>query len=370
MLDKYDRSVLNLLYQNGALTRKQLMDKLKMRLNSLVDSCNFLESERYILRTGTHQVRNVPLMLNPARFTVIGAEHTRNALICTLLDPTGKCITQNSYPLAPEVGGAARLNLLLEALQDFANSAGENEICAIGFADIGIVNSAAGDVVYSALVPEWENIAIKAVLEEKFHCMVRIIDRSGAASLEELRRDPGNSLLRNSLQLFAGNGIGASILQHGKYWGAEVPSSCQLGHTIAVPGGKKCHCGNCGCLETVAALPAILEAAKCRDFDEFTAKISAGDPDAQQALDTAAQALGIAVANVVTFTAITHVVIHSSLTALPGFMEQLTETARSNVIYPFDRQVTFAVSTTGTFAGAAGAAFYAQKEFFSIKQEV
>ena len=38
--------------------------------------------------------------------------------------------------------------------------------------------------------------------------------------------------IRTSLQIFVGDGIGASILQNGSYWGATTPSSCQLGHIV------------------------------------------------------------------------------------------------------------------------------------------
>mgnify|MGYP003308148797 CR=1 FL=1 len=371
--DKYAKSILNVLYNTGPLTRKQINKLLKMRLNSLVDICNQLVKEEYILHQDACKTRNIPLMLNPKRFAAIGAEHTKDLLRCILLDVRGEKISAATFPLNPLLGGQERLSRIVELLTKFRQLQQDCEICALGFADVGIVNTEMGTGVYSVHVPDWENIPVRKVLEQEIGLFTSIVDRSGASALDYLRTNPDNEKVKNSLQIFVGNGIGASILQNGRYWGADTPSSCQLGHTIAVPDGELCHCGNRGCVETLATIPAVLHRidalskGKIKDKEIFLRKVSDGDRLCELVLREAGMALGVAISNVVTFTAITNVTIRSELCKYSTvFFDAIRETVAKNVIYPFSRNVQISVSTQDEDCSAMGAAFYAQQNYFSI----
>lgn len=372
--DKYAKSVLHQLYESGLLTRKQLMTVLKMRLNAIVDVCNRLEAEEYVLRENTNQIRNVPLLLNPKRFAVIGIEHAQKNVLCVLLDVNGKKVSSARFSIPQEIGGAARMNLLADHVAGFMSLQKSWQIVGIGMADIGIVNTEKGMGVFSVHVPDWENIPVQAMLEERFGLFCRVVDRSGASALDSLRANPDSESVRNSLQVYVGNGVGASILQNGKYWGAETPSSCQLGHTIAVPDGEICHCGNRGCVETLASVPSVVRHAKelskgkIKDEEMFFRKASEGDRLCELVLREAGAALGVAVANVVTFTAITNVMIRSVLCRVsPVYFESVCEAVHKNVIYPFSRDVKISVNLQDEDCSAVGAAFYAQKEYFSVQ---
>ncbi len=374
LTDKYAKSVLHTLYEHGAMTRKQIMDHLKMRLNSLVAICNELEKEKYILRQNDSQVRNVPLRLNPKRFAFIGLEHAKDHAFCVLLDVGGNKISSATFPVEPECGGLERMNELIRIIRDFMFLQHGWEIMGIGLADVGIVNTEQGTGVYSVHVPDWENIPVKRILQKEFGLFCCVVDRSGASALDQLRTMPDNPQVKNSLQVYVGNGIGASILQNGRYWGAETPSSCQMGHMIAVPDGELCHCGNRGCLETIATIPAIVkhaaEMSKGRIGTEplFFRKAADGDKLCELVLREAGSALGIAIANVVTFTAITNVMIRSTLCRTnPVFMDAIREAIAKNVIYPFNKDVTVQVNRQEEDCSAMGAAYYAQKEYFSVE---
>lgn len=351
------------------------MDRLKMRLNSLVEICNRLEEGKYVVRKSRNHIRNVPLLLNRKRFGVVGLEHTKDHAQCVLLNVSGKKVASAGFPLDPECGGEARLNHLMEILHDFISLQRGIEVIAIGFADIGIVNSETGTGVYSVHVPDWENVPVKQRLKEEFGLFCRVVDRSGASALDQLRLNPDSEGVRNSLQIFVWNGIGASILQNGRYWGADTPSSCQLGHTIAVPDGERCSCGSRGCVETLATLPAILRRVgkltkgRIADEETFFRKAAEGNRFCELALKDAGSALGVAIANAVTFTAITNVIVRSAICkASPVFFESIRESVKKNVIYPFSRHVKVSLSRLGEDCSALGAAYYAQSEYFSVSR--
>ncbi len=369
--DRYSCSVLRLLYSRGALTRKQILGCLNMRQNTLVEICNRLEADGDVVRLASDHVRNVPLRLNSGRFGVIGLEHARERAVCVLLTVDGRKAAVEDYPLDPDEGGAARLACLLDVLADFLERRRRCAVVGIGFADIGIVDSERGLGVYSAHIPAWSGMAIGEALRARFGLFCRVVDRTGASALECLRRNPEDAQVRDSLQIYVGRGVGATILRDGQYWGASSPSSCQLGHTIAVPHGDLCRCGNRGCLETVVSVPALVSRVsrqtrgEISTEEQFLAESSRGNRTCVRALEQAGEALGIAIANVVTFTAVTSVMLRSRLCrANPAFLSAVERTVRENVIGPFRPKVRVVANHQDDDCTALGAAFYTQREYF------
>ena len=71
--------------------------------------------------------------------------------------------------------------------------------------------------------------------------------------------------------LRCGSGIGGAFALHGRIWEGEGRQCAEIGHIPVVRrGGKPCHCGKCGCLETVASPEAILTEALLRLSPEKT----------------------------------------------------------------------------------------------------
>ncbi|HOG51647.1 MAG TPA: ROK family protein [Lentisphaeria bacterium] len=370
--DKYARGILRELYLRGALTRKQIMANLPMRLNSLVAMSNRLEAEGFIFRTEVDRQRNVPLELHPRRFASVGVEHGENFAVFALLNSSAERIGMERVSLPQELGGVKRLRRIMDFMDDFIRRNSEYEVFMLGFADIGIVNTESGVGVYSAHIPDWENVPLQAELESRFRCFCRVVDRSGASALDHLRLHQDDERVRNSLQIFVGNGIGATILQNGRYFGEDTPSSCQLGHIIVNPGGKLCHCGSHGCLETMSSILAIvsrvsqLSNGKISTKAKLLAALADGNKICEAAVCEAGRVLGIAIANTVTFTGITNVYLRCELCrASQNFLESVREALLENVIRPFRRKVHLAVSSQEEDSAAVGAAFYTQHEFFA-----
>jgi predicted NBD/HSP70 family sugar kinase len=68
----------------------------------------------------------------------------------------------------------------------------------------------------------------------------------------------------NFLYLFVGNGIGAVLFVDGRPYRAATGISGELGHVTVNEQGAWCSCGNRGCLETEAAVPAVLRRVRDR----------------------------------------------------------------------------------------------------------
>ncbi|MGO4936087.1 ROK family protein [Fundicoccus sp. Sow4_H7] len=64
------------------------------------------------------------------------------------------------------------------------------------------------------------------------------------------------------LNLNIHRGIGSGFIQNGHIYEGSRGYSGEIGHTIIVPDGKKCPCGNKGCLEQYASNAVLIESIK------------------------------------------------------------------------------------------------------------
>jgi glucokinase len=55
------------------------------------------------------------------------------------------------------------------------------------------------------------------------------------------------------LGITLGTGVGGGLILNDRLWSGSAGTSAEVGHMTVDPEGKKCHCGNRGCLETMAS---------------------------------------------------------------------------------------------------------------------
>lgn len=68
---------------------------------------------------------------------------------------------------------------------------------------------------------------------------------------------------RDVIQVVIDHNVGAGVITDGHLLHAGSSSLVEIGHTQVDPYGKRCYCGNHGCLETIASVDGILELAAC-----------------------------------------------------------------------------------------------------------
>ena len=131
------------------------------------------------------------------------------------------------------------------------------------------------------------------------------------------------------LGITLGTGVGGGLILNGRLWSGAEGTSGEIGHMTVDPEGQKCHCGNRGCLETMASAfwtvawvkeqlaqqasswLAELYAADPEAIQGQTLVVAAlqGDPLARRAFDRVGRSLGQAIAAVVLLLGLSRVVI-------------------------------------------------------------
>jgi glucokinase len=152
-------------------------------------------------------------------------------------------------PLELQVSGLVRR--LLEA-------AGDDRPAAIGIAVPGLVDAGTG-VMRLAVNVEVGELAIGPLVEAAIGapCFVEHDARAAALWLID-QGGPCDSLV----YLSVGTGISAAAVIDGRLVRGANGLAGEIGHTQAVENGPRCSCGLRGCLEVVAAGPAVARSAR------------------------------------------------------------------------------------------------------------
>jgi glucokinase len=134
---------------------------------------------------------------------------------------------------------------------------------------------------------------------------------------------------QHMLGITLGTGVGGGLILNGRVWAGTEGTAGEIGHMTVDPEGIKCHCGNRGCLETMASaswtvvwvkeqlaqgasswLRELYEAdPEAIEGQTLVVAAKQADPLARRAFDRVGRSLGLAIANVVHLLGISRVVI-------------------------------------------------------------
>ena len=180
----------------------------------------------------------------------------------------------------------------------------------IGYADRAAWNSVeafAGERAQKTDSPWARSLATAFALPVQTRC------DAACAALGE-HRSGGLRGVENGLFLLYQDGIGLGIIASGRVVFGDANDAGEIGHMPIAEEGEYCHCGNIGCLETIAAKWALHQKAKwifegggqvnfrrpivnrAPQLDELCAMANAGDLLARNMLVKAGHALGRALA--------------------------------------------------------------------------
>ena len=184
-------------------------------------------------------------------------------LTAGVITPQGEVMADCVRPTDAGASPPEILETLLEMAEEALSQAPAewNELAAIGISFGGPVDFESGRTITCHHLAGWEGVPLRDLVAERAGLPVVMDNDANAAALGETVFGAGKGC-RHVLYLTVSTGIGAGlILDGGIYRGANSMAG-EMGHMIVAPGGPVCTCGRRGCLEAVAAGPAIARAAR------------------------------------------------------------------------------------------------------------
>jgi glucokinase len=191
------------------------------------------------------------------------------------------------------------------------------EIMGIGVGAPGPLDTKSGIVL---LTPNlgWENLPLRRIIHERLGLSAALDNDANCAVLGEWWMGAARGT-QTAIGITIGTGIGGGLIVDGKLFHGASDCAGEIGHTTIDIEGRRCKCGNYGCLEAYASGPNIalraieeIQAGAESRLPEYVGgdlrKITAqtvyqaahdGDDLALEVVNDTARFLGTAIANLV-----------------------------------------------------------------------
>ncbi len=192
-----------------------------------------------------------------------------------LVDHSGTIVAQTRTAMVA-TDAARGLAAVAVAIEELRSRSGEDfQPHAIGICAPGPLNPRTGVVINPPNLPGWHNFPLAEEIRKLYPAaQVKIDNDANAAALAEAKWGAGRSY-RNVFYATIGTGIGTGFVIDGKVYHGRTGLATEGGHVGVDLHGPQCACGKRGCIETLAAGPAIARRARAKLA--LAAKAASGD---------------------------------------------------------------------------------------------
>ena len=303
----------------------------------------------------------VLLALDRSAGAALGLDFGHRHLTVAVADLSSTVLAEQRIELDVDRAAAAALDSAAELADAVLAEAGltRADVVAAGMGLPGPVNRRSGAVGSSVILPGWAGLRAADELSARLGMHVEVDNDANLGALAEATHGAARGE-DDVVYVKVSHGIGSGLVLGGRLHHGAAGLAGELGHVQVRPEGKVCRCGNRGCLETVAAAPALLELLRAAHGDDLTTagmlQLAAdGDLGARRVLTDAGRAVGRVIADLCNHLNPDTVVVGGSLAAagaplLDGIRESIDRHA-----LPAAAQVRVERATLGDRAEVLGA---------------
>ncbi len=200
------------------------------------------------------------------------------------VDSAGAILARQTIGTEVEAGFDAGLARLIRAIDATLAEAGIDAaaLAGIGLGCPGPFDETSGRIENSYTLPGWEGNDIVSPLAARYGTRARLVNDADAALLGEALAGAARGA-RIALMLTIGTGIGGAVLVDGTILRGAAGEHPEIGHLIVDPAGPACYCGGRGCLESLAAGPALARAGAEHGYADAEAVFAAASVGAAPA---------------------------------------------------------------------------------------
>ena len=194
---------------------------------------------------------------------VVGVDIGGTKVAAGLVDHNGEIKLQTRTPMVANGEAGDGLAAVVSAINLLFDRDAEARplIRGIGICAPGPLDPTTGVVINPPNLPCWRNFPLAAEVAKIYRVPVRVENDANAAALAEAYWGAGRGY-RHIFYAGLGTGIGTGIVFDGKIYNGRTGAAAEGGHMSIDYRGPRCGCGKPGCIEVLAAGPAIARRAR------------------------------------------------------------------------------------------------------------
>ncbi len=389
LMGELNRSiVLNIIRQERTISRAEIAQRTKLSRSAVSNIINNLLDEGIVQHFGTGESnggrRPIMLNFNYSAGHVIGVDIGANHLLAILADLEGNVVAELSQSFNIDMGPEKGLPIVIDHIRQLMHHSAVKggRLLGLGVAVPGPLDHTSGMVVAPPIMPGWNLFPLKKYLTQEFNLSVQVDNDANLGALAEKWRGAGIGQ-QHLAYVKIGTGIGCGLVLDGKVYRGQRGSAGEIGHITITRDGPPCRCGSYGCLESMAASPAIVNRLKLaiqagREsslknramLEELTPQdigkaAYEGDRLAREIIEDAARYIGIALANLINLFNPGMIILGGGVAAIGDLvLNPIKETVRQRSLVASYEDTCIVTGKLGRDSVAIGAATLVLQEIF------
>ena len=252
---------------------------------------------------------------------------------------------------------------------------GRDEVVGIGIGSPGPMSHRQGLVINPGNLSCLKDTPLRDLVTKRTGIRTTLENDANAAAWGEFWAGAGKDV-QDLVMFTLGTGVGGGVIIEGRLLRGYFENGAELGHILVHPGGRKCSCGQSGCVEAYSSayflarhaedliaqgrpssLKARVQAGQMLMAEHVVEAAKGGDALANEVWDAACKYLGVAVVVMQHVTNPQRVVLAGGLIAAGDFLlERVRRYARDLMWNLLDDGPEIRFATLGNDAGFIGAA--------------
>jgi glucokinase len=240
-----------------------------------------------------------------------------------LVTSAGKIIASARMPVPRQASAEEFIEKLCQNVEQLieAHSLKKTDIAFYGVGVPGTADTKTGLVEYCPNLG-WEDVPAGALFNKYLGAKVMIAQDSRLAAWAEYLLGAGRNY-HSFICVAVGTGIGGGIIIDGKIFHGALNTAGEIGHSVFQKDGRRCNCGNHGCLERYASGTGMIERAMEAYPEKFVDRphqtetlfdlAYAGDEDLLRLIRCMVEDLAIGIANAVSILSPQAVIVSGGL---------------------------------------------------------
>jgi glucokinase len=311
---------------------------------------------------------------------VVGVDIGGTKVAAGLVDHNGEIKRQIRTPMVANGEASEGLAAVVSSIDLLLDRDADARtlIRGIGICAPGPLDPSTGIVINPPNVPCWRNFPLAAEIEKVYRVPVKVENDANAAALAEAYWGAGRGY-RHIFYAGIGTGIGTGIVFAGRIYNGRTGAAAEGGHMSIDYQGPLCGCGKPGCIEVLAAGPAIARRARAKlasekgvhssilelakgNIDAVTSEMvgrayASGDQLAKQTLQETVQLLSLWLSNIVDLLEPDVIIIGGGVAAmLNPFFDEVSAWLSKYCINSRCQEIPLLKAHYGADAGIAGGA--------------